>query len=470
MSLRGALENLVSHVEGLGQSLHASGLEARAATIVQDAKATIADLARGGIANDIRAVGHGVQAIENILGLIKDVHNAVDNRGQSGEGQDPAPAPAAPAPAPTLPDPAPVIQNPAPAPAPVASTSQASSDAIDEALNYDRGRRYSVSIIKTIQRVVGAPIDGSWSRATVSYVMTWQEQNDLYADGKVGPKTLRSILDDARIPSHVSPPEAGSQRSSSSGQGITSVGAWATASSLGRHAANAVSFCQQNGLNRLDVFVNGVPKNGEFHMHDADEIAQLCSLGSQAGLQINLTSWIVPTTSFIDAAARALVPLAQRVSAASLIWDAEEPWNRQPNANYDAAGQRIGEAFSSLSCPMGISGIINTRYDRLAPLAQRCEILVPQCYATTNNRLDPSKVASLGVGRWRQHFGANKRFVVGLAGYRQSSDAAQAQQAMNSSLADVRSLGIDTVSYWSLPTVMGSRTVTRVVGQILGED
>jgi hypothetical protein len=340
------------------------------------------------------------------------------------------------------------------------------------ALEYDKSRHYSISIIKTIQRVVGATVDGKWGPQTVEDVRVWQGHHDLTPDGKVGHETLQAILDaaghnrgsdgdhDDGGHTHSDPPDVSGT--------IRHVGAWAGVHSLGHNAPRDVKFCQDHNINRLDVFVNGLPHDGRFHMHDADEIADLCSRAKDAGMEVHITSWIEPYASFIDEAADALIPLCGRVGASSLMWDAEEPWNHHQGVDYTEAARKVASAFQSLSCPMGVSGIMNTRVDRVGPLAQHCEYLVPQCYATSHNNLDPRTVATRGVDRWREKIANDKKFMVGLAAYRQSQvDGMGTRAAMVASLKDVASLGVDTISYWSLHAIKKSRVVAEVISEIL---
>ena len=346
-----------------------------------------------------------------------------------------------------------------------------------DALEYNKSRNYSISTVQVVQRVVGATPDGKWGPQTVKDVRTWQGHHGLRVDGKVGPDTLHAIL------ATVSHPQGGdasdrAQAHDDGGMGdqagprvadtIRTVGVWAGLSSLGHNAGPDVAFCQAHNINRLDVFVNAVPQAQTFSMHDEGELVDLCTRARDAGMEIHLTSWIMPFDTYIDGAAAALIPLAEQVGAKSLIWDAEEPWNKHPSANYEAAAERIAKAFESLPCAMNISGIINTRSERFGPLARVCEVMVPQCYATSRNGLDPRTVVNLGVDRWRKAFAEDKPFIAGLAAYRQSEvDGLGTRAAMVAALDDAKRLGIDTVCYWSLAAIKSSPVVASVVSEIL---
>lgn len=252
---------------------------------------------------------------------------------------------------------------------------------------------------------------------------------------------------------------------------IRHVGVWTGLRSLGANAAPDVAFCRAHNINRLDVFVNSLhPHDHAFHIHNVDEIADLCQRAQDAGMSVHLTSWIEPFPAFIDAAAEQLIPLAERVGAESLVWDAEEPWNRHEDVDYEQAASAVAEAFASLSCPMSVSGIINTRASRFGPLAAVCDVLVPQCYATSRNNLDPRSIVARGVARWRETFGRERSFIVGLAGYRQSEvHGMSTREAMIASLVDVAALApkVDTVSYWSLGSIRRAPAVADLISEIL---
>lgn len=57
---------------------------------------------------------------------------------------------------------------------------------------YKEGSR-DVAMNKAIQKVVGAPVDGTFGPQTTRYVKTWQADNNLVADGLVGPETLKAM-------------------------------------------------------------------------------------------------------------------------------------------------------------------------------------------------------------------------------------------------------------------------------------
>ncbi len=62
-----------------------------------------------------------------------------------------------------------------------------------DALSFNRNRKYSTEQIAQIQRVVGTEPTGEWDDATVAGVHDFQAEQNLDADGRVGPGTLAAI-------------------------------------------------------------------------------------------------------------------------------------------------------------------------------------------------------------------------------------------------------------------------------------
>lgn len=64
---------------------------------------------------------------------------------------------------------------------------------IQAAIRYNRGRYHDAAMIRQIQEKVGAGVDGSIGADTVQKIWSWQQQNGLEADGRVGPRTLERM-------------------------------------------------------------------------------------------------------------------------------------------------------------------------------------------------------------------------------------------------------------------------------------
>ncbi|MCA9683229.1 MAG: peptidoglycan-binding protein [Myxococcales bacterium] len=331
-----------------------------------------------------------------------------------------------------------------------------------DALEYNKSRNYSADQIRIIQHVVGVHDDGRWGPNTVEGVRKWQAANGLTADGKVGPGTYQAIAAAHQSDAHT----ADAARVGK----IDVVGAWTGQSSFGRISED-VDFCLKVGINRLDVIVNEHSKARApmaFGTYTVSKIVNLCKAARDAGLEVNLMSWIMPHADYIDGAAAQLLPLLEATGAASLQWDAEEPWTlAQDPLPYEDAAQRIAKAFAKRPCPMGVNGIGFTPTEKFGPLAAVCDYLLPQCYATSTNEARPDRIVDSCVTRWRKTFGADKPYIIGLAGYRQDGiPGYTATTAMNTVLGEVRRLGFSKVVYWSLSQIQKSDEVTAVIESI----
>jgi peptidoglycan hydrolase-like protein with peptidoglycan-binding domain len=90
-----------------------------------------------------------------------------------------------------------IQRDPAPAP-----TAELTEDQVQVAVSYNRSRRFSVEVIKQIQRAVGVNDDGVLGSGTVRAIAAWQASQGLSVDGKVGPATLAKIIppEEAALP------------------------------------------------------------------------------------------------------------------------------------------------------------------------------------------------------------------------------------------------------------------------------
>lgn len=62
-----------------------------------------------------------------------------------------------------------------------------------EAIDYNKGKGFSVQQIRKIQSKVGAGVDGQLGPETVKKIADFQARNGLEVDGKVGPQTARAL-------------------------------------------------------------------------------------------------------------------------------------------------------------------------------------------------------------------------------------------------------------------------------------
>jgi hypothetical protein len=205
---------------------------------------------------------------------------------------------------------------------------------------------------------------------------------------------------------------------------IKTVGAWCGTASLANPARD-VDFAVEHRINRLDIVVNDFAKSRapqQFTMRDTKKIQKLCELARKKGVEIHLMSWIMPHKAFIDRAAQLLVPVCNDVGAASLQWDAEEPWTQaKDRMQYSDAADRIADRFSGLTCRMGITARGFAEAPKVGPLVAICDYTLPQAYSTATSGVEPGA----GQKRIYRHYEAKfgKPITMGLAAYSQEGIA-----------------------------------------------
>ena len=266
------------------------------------------------------------------------------------------------------------------------------------------------------------------------------------------------------------PDDDGAQEPSLEAPGVLNVGAWCGLAAI-RNPERDIAFAAAHNINRLDVIVNDhstARDPRDFDTYDRDAIVRFCHKAQAAGIQTHLMSWIMPHAGYIEQAAEQLTSLATLAGAASIQWDAEEPWTQgRKRLKYSEAARRIADAFKGLPCPMGVNGIGYTPTKKFGPIAEVCDYLVPQCYSTHSSGQKPEEVVPRFHRRYRKLFG-DKRIVMGLAAYRQKNIPGHTvDSAMRTALAGAQAIeGIDTVIYWSLRHIRGNRRVRRVIASI----
>lgn len=300
---------------------------------------------------------------------------------------------------------------------------------------------------------------------------------DCVVDGHFGRKTLAAVQAHAAARTEGGSPawhvmaindEAARARTLSS---IHTVGAWAGPAAMAKPAA-AVKFAADHGINRLDVVINDHSKwrkEKAFDTYTRSKIAKLCERAAAKGIEVHLMSWVMPYESYIAGAAETLIPLCKDVGAASLMWDAEEPWNQATGGmSFKAAAKFLGRAFSNLGIPMGVTGIGFAPTAKLGPLAAECAYAVPQVYVTSGSGLKPETAPRKFHKRWSDAF--DREIVMGLAAYKQKGIAGHPTiaSAMQAALESTRGLGVSTVIYWSLRHIQGNPEVAKAIAGIRG--
>jgi hypothetical protein len=103
--------------------------------------------------------------------------------------------------------------------------------------------------------------------------------------------------------------------------GLT-LGAWCGAKTLANPTRD-IDTAVDLGLNRIDLVVNDHSawrKPSHFSLRDHSKIMKVAQLARDAGLELNLMSWVMPHEAYIREAAVDLIPLARETGAASIQW------------------------------------------------------------------------------------------------------------------------------------------------------
>ena len=241
------------------------------------------------------------------------------------------------------------------------------------------------------------------------------------------------------------------------------VGAWA-GSAMRADPKQWVGFAKAIRLNRIDLMINDHSADRTckpFTSASLATIARVADLCRGAGIELHLTSWILPCEQFITRAADLLVPLLRDHGVASLVWDAEEPWTLHKGGMTAAdAGALVGQLFPQQQ--LGLTGITYLSGAKLRPLADRAQFLIPQAYATTASSFTPAEIVYLARTKWHKQLGKEPT-IMGLAGYRQGPQPAKPMQA---AVAAVAECDIDTVCYWSLYNIRQNPAIARFVATL----
>lgn len=250
---------------------------------------------------------------------------------------------------------------------------------------------------------------------------------------------------------------------------ITTVGAWAGASSLSSPTRDVAAMVAA-GVNRIDIIVNDHSKWRKpqaFTIRNRERLIRLADECHRNDIEVHLMSWCMPHGAYLKRAAELLIPLMSDMGAKSLVWDAEEPWTlaKRPMSYKDAAAM-VGNLFMGRDFEMGVTGIRYASKSKLGPLISVCDYAVPQCYSTSSSRADPSTVVSRGVKQWRDRFGDEVRIVPALASYRQTGiKGHSASSAMQAAIDDAKDHG-PTVIYWSANSIRKNIAVTKAIAGI----
>ncbi len=264
---------------------------------------------------------------------------------------------------------------------------------------------------------------------------------------------------------------------------IDTVGVWVGGKSL-RHPGASVDAMLKSNINRAVVICDDHSRERAelpayaLRPEGADAIVGFSQRCLGAGIEPALMWWPMPHEGYIRSAAEVLVPLADRCKATAIEADAEEPYTQAKNPMpYDEAAELIAELLrreirtgASLARPrVGANAIGYTPPKIFGPLAKVCDYTTIQGYLTSTQQIfdAPAKF----FRRWEKEFGVTPQNVVmGLAGYRQSGIRGHSPTtAVRHSLDSTISVGVRSVCYWWLQSILANEEVARVVRGILGQ-
>lgn len=250
------------------------------------------------------------------------------------------------------------------------------------------------------------------------------------------------------------------------------VGAW---SGLGSYINDSamrrdIKFAKSIGLGRVDVILNDFASKRsaqKFETYNEARILDYCKRLRDEGFHVHLMSWWMPHRDFIERGSEKLVELVQKSDASSVMLDVEEPWLHANGAmGFDAASDLTSKLLAPIQ--WGITGIGYASVSGLGPLARVCDYIVPQCYATSNNTLNPSTMCQVIVKRWRtkMQIPERVRLVMGLAGYRQAGRAGYTKDRL---MTEAWNGAIVTkpadIVYWSMRHLRQTKSTAKLVQQ-----
>jgi hypothetical protein len=247
------------------------------------------------------------------------------------------------------------------------------------------------------------------------------------------------------------------------------LGAWCGPREIANPRGTA-AFAKELGLSRVDIMINdhsGQRERCRFstRQYDLGKVRELADRVSVLGITANITSWIMPFSSYIREAAEILLPLCAYCTSDELIWDAEECWTQaQGGLDYDEAASLIASEFRDLTALMGMTGIGYASERKLDPLAGICRVGIPQAYATNRaGGLELENVARC-IQRWAPKFELDTLHA-GLAAYRQDGqdDIPGAGSEVRKGVEEAEEAGCSTVVYWAMRHIRSSREVAEAI-------
>lgn len=247
-------------------------------------------------------------------------------------------------------------------------------------------------------------------------------------------------------------------------------GAWAGWSSMASDTTvrRDVALAVKLGLRRLDVIINDHSKwrsPKDYDTYPMTRIRALLKAAIAAGLETNVTTWVMPHEAYIRRMGLEIRELHDQVPFTSLVLDAEEPWTQATKPMpYVAASQLVAESLGDLR--WGVTGIGYASATKLGPLVKRGAFMLPQCYATRDTTLRPAEVAPKLCQRWRDTFG-ERELVVGLACYNQTGISGHTvDSAIRAAFQGAQAQTPAAISWWSLGAMRTSSDVQAAIKNV----
>lgn len=240
-----------------------------------------------------------------------------------------------------------------------------------------------------------------------------------------------------------------------------SVGVWLQSPALLDPDGTAGALAEL-GVSTVNIMLNDFSRARDpstFRTHDVLKLGRMAEAAHDAGMSVDLTTWVMPHAGFIEGLAK-LRNLRSALGAHRIWLDAEEPWVRARNPmGYHAAADAIAQGLHGV--PLVLSGIPFANA-KLGSLAAVCGTWSPQCYATTRPQsMKPGSAAEVGVKQWRQRFGEPADgWVIGLAGYMQPANAGS---MMGPALDGAAKTGAREVCYWSSSQILKTSSVQSFI-------
>ena len=226
------------------------------------------------------------------------------------------------------------------------------------------------------------------------------------------------------------------------------IGAWCR-----RPSAAEISTAPKLGVQRLHLMVNDHSADrGPTPFRLDDRAREYAARIVDAGIELHITSWIMPHVEFLTAGCAELVQLAIDSGAHSIEWDAEEPWTRAVGGMRHADAAALMQLYGSRE---GVTGIGYADRDALQPLTLRAAYVTPQAYVTRTSGLRLDGIPRI-LARWEAMSGS-ATVIPALAAYRQDRGGpVDAWQAAGKP---------ETVVLWALRH-LDSPTARRMVGDL----